>query len=181
MGTLAHLPNEGDEYIKHLHQQSSLSAYSNGDATATHRWAHPDHRISHGGSGGAQVGDESRPASQGVGSTTSGQSRPATSQGMSNHSTTPSAVASSQGRPGSTGTDVAPTPAMRHGFAEAYSSEEYLTMLEQVSFHYDFSYNQVFYMYFTYDRHESAATPTNTDVNVIEDWRPRERLSMFST
>jgi hypothetical protein len=37
-----------------------------------------------------------------------------------------------QARPSSNGVDVAPPPAMRHRFAEAYSSEEYLTMLEQV-------------------------------------------------
>ena len=32
-------------------------------------------------------------------------------------------------------------------------------------------------MYFTFDRHENAATPTNANSNVIEEWRPRERLS----
>jgi hypothetical protein len=36
---------------------------------------------------------------------------------------------------------------------------------------------QVFFMYFTYDRHESAATPTYAYTTTIEDWRPRERLS----
>lgn len=34
-------------------------------------------------------------------------------------------------------------------------------------------------MYFTFDRHESCATPTNTASDVIEDWRPRERLSIL--
>jgi hypothetical protein len=35
-------------------------------------------------------------------------------------------------RPASSGTDGIALPTMRHGFGEAYSSEEYLTMLEQV-------------------------------------------------
>lgn len=37
-------------------------------------------------------------------------------------------------RPASSGTDGIALPTMRHGFGEAYSSEEYLTMLEQVQF-----------------------------------------------
>ena len=41
-----------------------------------------------------------------------------------------------QGKPESNATDGTPHPAMRHGFAEAYSSEEYLTMLEQVFVYY---------------------------------------------
>jgi hypothetical protein len=39
-----------------------------------------------------------------------------------------------QSRPESSGTELAPQPVMRHGFADAYSSEEYLNMLEQVPF-----------------------------------------------
>lgn len=35
-------------------------------------------------------------------------------------------------------------------------------------------------MYFTYDRHESCATPTNAYASEIEDWRPRDRLSTKS-
>ena len=34
-------------------------------------------------------------------------------------------------------------------------------------------------MYFTFDRHENSASPANTAAAVIEDWRPRERLSMY--
>jgi hypothetical protein len=118
-------------------QQSNLAAYTNGDYTP--RWTSsqfPDDRISHGVSSG-DTGDSSssRPLSQGVESATT--SRPATSQGM--NSTTPTSTTASAvtpalpGRPESSGTDVGPHPAMRHGFAEAYSSEEYLTMLEQVT------------------------------------------------
>src|SRR5277367_2399285 len=33
-------------------------------------------------------------------------------------------------------------------------------------------------MYFTFDRHERSATPANKNSTIIEDWRPRERLSM---
>ena len=141
-----------------------------------------------------QTNDSSptRPLSQSlISSSTSNQSRPNTSgaqsnsttnTNISNHHSSPSLRpllgGGQQPRPGSTGTDVVPQPAMRHGFAEAYSSEEYLTMLEQVSIIPSMQTNfEVFYMYFTYDRHESAATPTNTSSSVIEDWRPRERLS----
>lgn len=35
-------------------------------------------------------------------------------------------------------------------------------------------------MYFTFDRHERSATPANKNSTVIEDWRPRERLSKSS-
>ena len=136
MGTVGHLTNGTGP----LPKQSSLSAYTNGDYAP--RWTsnqYPDDRISHGV--GASRGDTtsagdstSRPLSQGVGSTnSSGQSRPSTSQGMNTSTLTSTALTPAiQGRPESSGTDVAPNPAMRHGFAETYSSEEYLTMLEQV-------------------------------------------------
>lgn len=96
-----------------------------------------------------QTGDSSptRPVSQGlISSSISNQSRPNTSGAQSNSTTNtnisnhhhspslrPLLGGGQPARPGSTGTDVVPQPAMRHGFAEAYSSEEYLTMLEQVS------------------------------------------------
>jgi hypothetical protein len=133
MGTVGHLTNGAGPSAK----QSSPTAYTNGDYTP--RWTsnqYPDDRISHGF--GASSGDTStagdstsRPLSQGVGSNNSGgQSRPSTSQGMNSSALAITPLV--QGRPGSSGTDSAPHPAMRHGFAEAYSSEEYLTMLEQV-------------------------------------------------
>ena len=132
MGTVGHLTNGTGP----LSKQSSPSAYTNGDYAP--RWTsnqYPDDRISHGDGGSSgditAAGDStSRPLSQGVGSVNSGgQSRPSTSQGMNSSTVNSTAV---QGRPDSSGTDGAPHPAMRHGFAEAYSSEEYLTMLEQV-------------------------------------------------
>jgi hypothetical protein len=76
----------------------------------------------------------SRPESQGLTSLSS-QSRPNTSGEQVNSANTtgsPSKDIIPQQRPGSAGTDIGAPPAMRHGFAEAYSSEEYLTMLEQV-------------------------------------------------
>ena len=124
MGTIAHLPGGAGDPPRQNY--SSFSAYTNGDSS--HKWnasQFPDDRISHG------EGTTSRPVSQGVVSASSSPSRPATSQGTANSTGTANGT-QGQGRPGSNGTDVAPPPAMRHGFAEAYSSEEYLTMLEQV-------------------------------------------------
>ena len=133
MGTVGHLTNGTGP----LPKQSSPSAYTNGDYAP--RWTsnqYPDDRISHavGASSGGTGDSTSRPLSQGMGSTNSGgQSRPSTSQGMNSSTVNSLAITPAvQGRPESSGTDVAPHPAMRHGFAEAYSSEEYLTMLEQV-------------------------------------------------
>lgn len=127
MGTIAPLPNGVGESSRQNY--SSFSAYTNGDSS--HKWntsQYPDDRISHGD------GTVSRPVSQGVVSSSSNPSRPTTSQGTTNSTTTTNGT-QGQGRPGSNGTDVAQPPAMRHGFAEAYSSEEYLTMLEQVFRH----------------------------------------------
>lgn len=136
MGTVGHLANGTAGFLtkQQTHRRPSFSAYTNGFDYSTPRWTSsqfPDDRTSHGTTADAS---DSRPVSQGVGSTTSGQSRPATSQGMSTASSTMAAAAASaaHGRPESSGTDIATPPAMRHGFAEAYSSEEYLTMLEQV-------------------------------------------------
>lgn len=135
MGTVGHLTNGTGP----LPKPSSPSAYTNGDYAP--RWTsnrYPDDRISHGfgASSGDSTADDSasRPLSQGVGSTNSGgQSRPSTSQGMNSSTVDSLAISPAvQGRPESSGTDGLPHPAMRHGFAEAYSSEEYLTMLEQV-------------------------------------------------
>ena len=127
MGTIAHLTNSAGEPAKQNY--SSFSAYTNGDSLQLQKWNAED-RISHGD------GTGDRPVSQGViaaGSSSSPSSRSTTGQGPANSMATaaPSGT-QSQARPGSSGTDVAPPPAMRHGFAEAYSSEEYLTMLEQV-------------------------------------------------
>ena len=122
MGTIAQMPDGiGDSSRQNY---SMFSAYTNGESS---RWNGTDDRI-------ASHGEESpsRPTSQGVVSATSSQSRPNTSQGMTSSTSTLANGVQGQQRPGSNGTDVAPPPAMRHGFAEAYSSEEYLTMLEQV-------------------------------------------------
>ena len=120
MGTVGHLINGGNSIPRLSQSQSTYYAYTNGDSTA-----YPDdNRISHNDAA------SSRPVSQGV-SSSGTQSRPATSQGPN---APPTSATSVVGRPGSTETDVASSPTMRHGFAEAYSSEEYLTMLEQVSF-----------------------------------------------
>jgi hypothetical protein len=125
MGTIAQMPDGiGDSSRQNY---SMFSAYTSGESSRWNGTHYPDDRI-------ASHGDESpsRPTSQGVVSATSSQSRPNTSQGMtSSTSTLPNGVQGQQ-RPGSNGTDVASPPTMRHGFAEAYSSEEYLTMLEQV-------------------------------------------------
>lgn len=126
MGTIAHMANGvGDSSRQNY---STYSAYTNGDSTRWNGSQYPDDRITSQYTDGAS----SRPTSQGVVSTTSGQSRPNTSQGMANSTSTITSGTQVQQRPGSNGTDVVPPPAMRHGFAEAYSSEEYLTMLEQV-------------------------------------------------
>ena len=129
MGTIGHLANGNTDVSKRQQHRPAPIAYTNGDSSE-----YKDNtRISH-GTGGDPA--ESRPVSQGVASaTSSGQSRPATSQGTSAAAASSAMAMTSYtlGRPGSTGTDVASPPAMRHGFAEAYSSEEYLTMLEQVS------------------------------------------------
>jgi hypothetical protein len=136
MGTVGHLTNgtttTTTTTTTSLSNQphSSYSAYTNGDYGQ--RWtSHPDDRIS---SHGARADmSESRPVSQGGGSAGSGgQSRPPTSQAMISTSSAP-LVTPILSRPESSGTDLAPQPHMRHGFAEAYSSEEYLNMLEQVS------------------------------------------------
>jgi hypothetical protein len=130
-GTVGHLPDAGSGNGPSPKRQTSLSAYTNGD-DAQH-WTfivNPNDRTSSHGT----IGDatESRPVSQGVISVISGQSRPNTGQDM-----TTGAASSAITRPESSGTDAPPPPAMRHGFAEAYSSEEYLTMLEQVSVSFD--------------------------------------------
>jgi len=135
MGTVGQVSN-GTTNLSRQPHPSFVSAYTNGDYGGVgQRWtsSHADDRIvSHG-----LVTDtnESRPASQGAGSATSGgaQSRPTTSQGIvstSSNSLVPNMAA--QSRPESSGTELAPQPVMRHGFADAYSSEEYLNMLEQV-------------------------------------------------
>jgi hypothetical protein len=136
MGTVGHVSN-GTANLSRQSHPSFVSAYTNGDyAGAGQRWtssSHPDDRIvSHGP--GTDT-NESRPASQGAGSATSGgaQSRPTTSQGMVSTSSLPLVHAvTARSRPESSGTELAPQPVMRHGFADAYSSEEYLNMLEQV-------------------------------------------------
>jgi hypothetical protein len=136
MGTVGHLANGTAGFLtkQQIHRQSSFSAYTNGVDYSIPRWnpsQFPDDRMSHGATADAS---DSRPVSQGVGSAASGQSRPTTSQGMNNALSTMTAAVTpaAQGGPESSWTDVAPPPTMRHGFAEAYSSEEYLTMLEQV-------------------------------------------------
>ena len=118
--------------------KEALDSRANG-STSTRRQSNislsSDDPISHVDAGvSAQGVYERRPLSQGAvsASAISGHSRPNTSSGgtsgiLAMTPTTP------QMRPGSTGTDVGGAPTMRHGFAEAYSSEEYLTMLEQVS------------------------------------------------
>jgi hypothetical protein len=130
MGTIAQMPDGvGDSSRQNY---SAFSAYTNGESARWNGTHYPDDRIvSHG------EGSPSRPTSEGVVSATSSQSRPNTSQGMTSSTSTFTTGGQGQQRPGSNGTDIAPPPAMRHGFAEAYSSEEYLTMLEQV-YHNDF-------------------------------------------
>jgi hypothetical protein len=109
--------------------------YTNGDYEHT-VWTlhhHPDDRISQPGTDSvASDNVHSRPASRGTSSGSAAHSRPTTSHeetATTNHTST-GIVAT---RPESSGIDGSVHPAMRHGFAEAYSSEEYLTMLEQVS------------------------------------------------
>ena len=132
MGTVGQLTNGTAGLSKQPHP--SLSAYTNGDyGNHSQRWtsSHPDDRTASHGVGADT--SESRPASQSAGSATSGaQSRPTTSQGMAS-AVSSSLVPGAQARPESSGTELAPQPQMRHGFADAYSSEEYLNMLEQVS------------------------------------------------
>ena len=138
MGTVGALEN-GSRSLP-IEQPQSLVAYANKEDTATQDtgtpWTSnscPDDRISHGDSGGPS--EDIRPLSQGERSTNNGngQSRPATSGAISSSALNPVAITPAvHGRPESSGTDGAPQPVMRHGFAEAYSSEEYLTMLEQV-------------------------------------------------
>jgi hypothetical protein len=124
-------------------QQSSSSAvatYTNGDYS--HPWTasyYPEDRMSQTGSNSGASSTHlaettlSRPGSRGASSSV-GHSQPTTS-----HDTTAgiaimnlSSNAVVVARPESSGNDGPVQPAMRHGFAEAYSSEEYLTMLEQV-------------------------------------------------
>jgi hypothetical protein len=132
MGTVGQVSN-GTTSLSRQPHPSFVSAYTNGDYGGVgHRWtsSHADDRIvSH---GLATDTNESRPASQSAGSATSGgaQSRPTTSQGMV--STLSNSLVPNMSRPESSGTELAPQPVMRHGFADAYSSEEYLNMLEQV-------------------------------------------------
>jgi len=127
MGTVGQLTN-GTASVSRQ-PRSSFSAYTNGDYGGQ-RWITSDDRmVSHGD--GADV-NESRPVSQGAGSAASiGQSRPPTSQGV-NSASSNSVITAIQSRPESSGTELAPQPQMRHGFDIAYSSEEYLNMLEQV-------------------------------------------------
>lgn len=132
MGTVGQLANGSTTLSRQPHP--SYSAYTNGDYGGQ-RWtstSHSDDRITSHGAGADM--NESRPASQGAGSAASGgQSRPTTSQGMVSTSSN-SVVPAMQSRPESSGTEAAPQPQMRHGFDVAYSSEEYLNMLEQVHF-----------------------------------------------
>lgn len=141
-----HLNGDATAILRLLHQQPSTSAlatYTNGDYA--HQWAashYPDDRISQADSNSAPSSTHpgeniaSRPASRGASSSAT-PSRPTTSHdgaaaGLATASSS-SASAIVVARPESSGTDGAAHPAMRHGFAEAYSSEEYLTMLEQVA------------------------------------------------
>jgi hypothetical protein len=117
---------------------SARDGYTNGDYEQHHAWTqhhHPDDRISQPGTDSAASDNvHSRPASRGTSSGSAAHSRPATSHedaGTTNQTST--AIVAT--RPESSGLDASVHPAMRHGFAEAYSSEEYLTMLEQVSFY----------------------------------------------
>jgi len=66
--------------------------------------------------------------------TQSSAQRPPTNpaDSLSNAKTTSSSSIVMVSRPESSGNDGIALPAMRHGFGEAYSSEEYLAMLEQV-------------------------------------------------
>ena len=108
---------------------ANYTSYTNGD----HRSHADDNRAAHADA------SPTRPTSRGVSSVTSSQGRPSTSGGQTASTSIGTNTGSSsmdlvtiQQRPGSNGTELNATPAMRHGFAEAYSSEEYLTMLEQV-------------------------------------------------
>jgi hypothetical protein len=165
----------------HRHRTASArDGYINGDFEH-HVWTqhhHPDDRISQQGTDSAASDNvHSRPGSRGTSSGSAGHSRPTTSHEEAAR-TNPTSTAIVATRPESSGIDASVHPAMRHGFAEAYSSEEYLTMLEQVVFSSQSSNSyQVFYMYFTFDRHENAATPTHSSRSLVDDWRPRERLS----
>lgn len=119
MGTISHRADGSSDSTAPRRQ--SFTAYTNADSAQ--RWAasqQPDDRnVDTNGS---------RPGSQGMQSNTTGTSRPSTGNALADSMTSPAV----QPRPGSSGVDIAPPPAMRHRFAEAYSSEEYLTMLEQV-------------------------------------------------
>jgi hypothetical protein len=127
MGTLGRLPSETEDNPEN---DRSSHQHMNGELSINSRRWNSDHPSS-GNSPILQkaefpyTGIESRPVSHG----TLSLSRPNTSSGDVLPVTPPTAT---NARPASTGTDMAPTPAMRHGFAEEYSSEEYLRMLEQV-------------------------------------------------
>jgi hypothetical protein len=121
MGTISHRADGSSDST--VPRRQSFTAYTNADTA--HRWTasqQPDDRKSNVDTNG------SRPGSQGMQSNTTGTSRPSTANALTDSMTSPAV----QPRPGSSGVDMAPPPAMRHRFAEAYSSEEYLTMLEQV-------------------------------------------------
>ena len=141
-----HLNGDATAHPRPLHQQTSTSAlatYTNGDHA--HQWTashYPDDRISQADSNSAPSSTHpgeniaSRPASRGASSSAT-PSRPTTSHDSTGAGLAPTSSSSTGAivvaRPESSGTDGAVHPAMRHGFAEAYSSEEYLTMLEQVA------------------------------------------------
>jgi hypothetical protein len=121
MGTIGHRVDGSSDSTAPRRQ--SFTAYTNADTAQ--RWTasqQADDRKSNADT------NSSRPGSQGMQSNTTGTSRPSTGNALTNSMTSPVL----QPRPGSSGVDIAPPPAMRHRFAEAYSSEEYLTMLEQV-------------------------------------------------
>jgi len=130
-GVSAETASDSAHHQQHSqHSQHSPTAYTNGNYVH-YQWdsiRYPsDQTLSH--QDDSSKGDyipESRPISQGA---VSLQSRP-NSQGVTNGPPTPATPT----RPNSNGTDLAQPPAMRHGFADAYSSEEYLHMLEQVHF-----------------------------------------------
>jgi len=134
-GTLQQQPQRHQQQMTNGVGNASSSKSSASFTNGNYRQSIDDKTYSS-SSHGDQASNASRPTSQGVTSSSSGQSRPNTSgEQMSLTSTitaSPSKDLVHQQRPGSAGTDIGGQPAMRHGFAEAYSSEEYLTMLEQV-------------------------------------------------